>query len=320
MRQIKAAAILLFISLLLIANINSASAVNAPASNITVRPFLQEVKINPTDPTKELSLTISNDSKFTQDFHFSIINFGSLDQTGGLAFEGTNVKNLNNKYGLAKWLSLDQNAVELGAEQQATIKATITNAGDLAPGAHYAAIVATASQPGQSAGQLTVTPKVSSLIFATKLGGEVYNIHLDSVSHNGNLWSLPSSVSLGIKSTGNTYIVPRGIVSLRQNKTVLARGIINEQSSIVLPENVRDFDVNLMPLNKIKKGFLKTSYRLHVDYRYDGVSSYATYGTGLSVYNRATIVGIILIIIALVLLLVYRNKLLGPAADKQKSS
>jgi len=302
--------------------INNVSAAQPPATNITVRPFLQELKINPDEASKEFEVNISNGSAFTQDFHFSIINFGSLDQTGGLAFEGANVKSLASKYGLAKWLALDQTNIELGAGTQAVIKATITNDSDLAPGAHYAAIVATASRPGQPASQLTVTPKVSSLIFATKLGGEVYNLHLESVSHNGNLWSLPSTVTLGIKSTGNTYIVPRGIVSLVQNKTVLARGIINQQSSIVLPENVRNFDVNLNSLNKIHKSFFRTKYRLQVDYRYDGVSSYAAYGISLNIYNRTSIVGLILAVLIIIAGLISRDKLRSrlvrrPSSPKQ---
>jgi len=302
--------------------INNVSAAQPPATNITVRPFLQELKINPNEATKELEVNISNDSAFTQDFHFSIINFGSLDQTGGVAFEGANVKSLTNKYGLAKWLSLDQNDIELGPGQQTAIKGTITNGPDLAPGAHYAAIVATASRPGQPAGQLTVTPKVSSLIFATKLGGEVYNLHLESVSHNGTLWRLPSTVTLGIRSTGNTYLVPRGIVSLVQNKTVLARGIINEQSSIVLPENVRNFDVNLNSLNKIHKSFFRTKYRLQVDYRYDGVSSYAAYGTDLNIYNRTSIVGLIILGLIIIVGLINRDRLWSvlikrPSSPKQ---
>ena len=283
------------------------------ASNITVRPFLQELKINPGDTSKDFQLSLSNDSNFTQVFHLVAVNFGSLNETGGLAFEGANANDLARKYGLSKWLSLEQNNVELGPNQQTTIKVTINNDKNLAPGAHYAAIITTASKPAQTAGQLTITPKVSSLIFATKLGGELYNIHLSSMSANGNLWQLPTTVNLRIKSTGNTYIVPRGIVSVKQNNKVLSRGVINQQSSIVLPETVRDFDVNLAKQAPLKNGFLRTSYRVQVDYRYDGVSQYATQSANYTLYNRTSIILIILVIFVVLLGFKYHSKLYGMA-------
>lgn len=262
------------------------------ASNITVRPFLQTLQIIPGDATKQFSLTISNDSKFAQSFHLSAVNFGSLNETGGLVFEGANVSTLSNKYGLANWLELNKTSFDLGAGQQTQVKVTIRNDNDLAPGAHYAAVITSASRVSQAAGQLTITPKVSSLVFATKLGGEFYDIHLVSISHNGSFRNLPTNVSLRIKSTGNTYIVPRGVVSLKQNSRVLARGIINPQSSIVLPETIRNFDVPVSPVAKLSRGFLYSSYKIQVDYRYDGINQYATQSTSYKVYNLPFILGL----------------------------
>lgn len=295
MRRIRFSIGLLLLILPILIFRHSSALSPASAANITVRPFLQELTVNPDDAAKQLQLSLSNNSSFTQVFHLSVTNFGALDETGGLAFEGSNVNQLSSRYGLAKWLKLETDTIELDPGQQATLNATITNDNALAPGAHYAAIITTASRPGQAPNQLTVTPKVSSLIFATKVGGQFYDIHLSSMSANGTLWRLPSAASLRLQSTGNTYIIPRGVVSVKQANAVLARGIINQQSSIVLPQTIRHFDVSLNNLASIKKGFLFSSYRVQADYRYDGVDQYATQSASYRIYNRATIVELIIL-------------------------
>jgi hypothetical protein len=280
------------------ANGHLASAATS-GSNITVRPFLQQVDINPDETSKHISLTINNDSQFTQTFHLSAVNFGSLGETGGLVFQGASVSSLNNTYGLARWLSIDRPDLDIPAGQQAVINVTITNDNGLAPGAHYAAIITSASRPDAKTGQLTITPKVSSLIFATKKGGDFYNEHLESVSTNGSFWSLPSSVDVRLKSTGNTYITPRGIVWLMQGQDQVYKGIINAQSAFVLPGMVRNFNV---PLNKIahfKSGLFYTKYTLRVDYRYDGDSSFATRSYSYKVINKLTVLAALILAIVI---------------------
>jgi hypothetical protein len=308
-RLIIAGALLFYLSALVGLFSHAAALAPTSPSNITVRPFLQQVTIKPGDTQQQFDLTIDNGSKFTQLFHLTAVNFGSLNETGGLVFEGVNVNKLISKYGLANWLSLDRNDIQLGANQQAVVKVTITNASDLSPGAHYAAIVTTASKPIESVGQLTITPKVSSLIFATKLGGEVYDMHLVSLSQNGSRWNLPTNVSLRFKSTGNTFIVPRGIVWLKQGRKVIAKGIINEQSSIVLPETIRSFDASLTQLAKPSKGLFTANYQVQVDYRYDGINSYATQSNTYRVLNPITPIVLVMALLAAIIVKKYRQQL-----------
>lgn len=294
------ALIMFFMSL----QIGSASSLDSStASNITVRPFLENININPSEKTKQFDLTISNDSKFKQVFHLSTINFGTLNETGGLAFQGASGTKISSKYGLTKWLTLSNNDIELGPSQQSTVIVTINNDKDLAPGAHYTAIITTASNSQSAAGQLTVTPKVSSLIFATKIGGEFYNIHLQSVSHNGSVFKAPSNVTVRLKSTGNTYITPRGVVSLKQGNVVISRGIINAQSSIVLPETTRSFDVPLTQVQAPKSGLLFSKYRIEIDYRYDGISNFATKQYSFTKFNISSVIVLASIILVFLLLL-----------------
>ena len=316
--RIKISVLALIIACLAAVPFDSARAQTKPSpSNITVRPFLQELKIAPGEATKQFEVTINNDSKFRQVFSLATVNFGSLNETGGLAFEGASLKRISDKYGLAKWLKLERNNLELEAGQQAVVKATIHNETDMTPGAHYAAIIITAQKPIEAVDQLTITPKVSSLVFATKLGGEFYNIHLSSASHNGSLWKIPTIVNLRLQSTGNTYIVPRGVVSLKQGSQVISRGIINAQSAIVLPETVRSFDVQLNSLTKPQTGWLFTNYTIQVDYRYDGIANFASKSYSHKTLNKTTaLVFLLLISAALVFIFSLKHPGLRPKYRK----
>jgi hypothetical protein len=286
----------------------TALAADGQGSNITIRPFLQNINISPADKAKDFDLIITNGSSFKQVFHLSTVNFGALNDTGGIVFQGSSVQRLSHKYGLANWLSLSEKDIELDAQKQASVKVKISNDSSLSPGAHYAAIIVTASNPAAPKGQLSVTPKVSSLVFATKTGGEQYDIHLTSLSHNGNLFSLPTQASVRFKSTGNTFIIPRGVVSVKQGNSVVARGAINQQSGLVLPETVRNFDVPLIKVGNKRSSFLFTNYKVQVDYRYDGEPQYATASFSYSIINPLTIIAILLTGVTIIMGLRYRNR------------
>lgn len=284
--------IIVLVSALTSRPVNAAG--NAAASSITVKPFLQQITLNPGDGSKQFDLTISNDSKFKQVFHLSVINFGTLNETGGLTFEGSKVSSLTNKYGLAHWLQLEASDVTLDAGQQRAVKVTIQNDSGLSPGAHYAAIITSAYKLVSKVGQLTITPKVSSLIFANKVGGEIYDIHLQSISHNGNILRPPNEINVRLKSTGNTYITPRGIVYLKQGSKTIYKGIINSQSALVLPGAIRNFYVPLIKLDNPKNGLIFTRYAIQVDYRYDGNSNFASQSLGYRVIKTSGLVMLIL--------------------------
>jgi len=293
-------------------------AASSSTSSITVRPFLQSITIKPNEANKQFQLFVSNNSDFTQVFHLSTLNFGALNDTGGLIFQGANVNKLAGKYGLSNWIDLGQKELRLQPNSQAPVKVTISNDSSLAPGAHYAAVIITASSPFRSRGQLTVNPKISSLIFATKLGGEKYDMHLQAVNDNGGLFKLPTQVTVNFKSTGNTYVIPRGVVSLLQGNTLVARGAINQQSGLVLPEASRNFDVTLNKIASPKKGILFTRYSVRTDYRYDGISQFATnYANGYTL-NKLSIVLLVSFFILLTLALFKKHKLIAAFKNLRK--
>ncbi|MEK7594955.1 MAG: hypothetical protein AAB436_04940 [Patescibacteria group bacterium] len=285
----KALALVLF--LLLAGLLSSEHAVAAkPSSQITIVPFLQSVRVQASEPTKTFDLTLTNKTAQTQNFHLSVLNFGTLNETGGLVFTGSNTKTLAKKYGIASWLRLSTNDLSLQPNQTATVQATIINDSSLSPGGHYGAVVASVnSSDVAGSNQVNVKQELSSLVFATKVGGEKYDLKLDSMRYESSWGRLPSSVTLRFKNTGNVQVVPRGIVKLISPRgRVISQGAINEASSYVLPETYRQIPVSLQ--NVAREGWWPKFYRLEIYYRYDGINSFATKSYTLYLVNLPAII------------------------------
>lgn len=261
-----------FFTLLLLTGSSDAA---GPKSTITISPFLHEVRFSADEATKDFSIEITNNTSTEQSFNLSVLDFGSLDESGGIVFAGSDASTLVKKYGLAQWLQLSQTNLSLGPNKTKEIKATILNDSTMTPGGHYAAIIASINSSGESTGnEININQQLSSLILATKVGGEAYDLKLEDISLNGNWLQLPDEVTLSFKNPGNVHVVPRGTVKvLSSSGGVVASGVINQESSFVLPETTR---VITLELTKQGKASLWPAiYTVQVDYRYEGIDQIA---------------------------------------------
>lgn len=258
----------------------STSAADKPTAQtdrlVTITPFLQTVTLPAANPDKTFPVSITNNSKVSRDFTLNVVDFGALDDTGGLVFAGANNSKLVSKYGLKSWLALSQTSLTIEPGKTVSVSARIINDDRLTPGGHYAAVVATAQDNALQQGTtVALNQKLTSLVLATKTGGEKYSLRLDNFAHNSGLRKLPTTTTLKFKNDGNVHVVPRGTVELKNAKgNTVARGIINEASSYVLPETKRSIAVALKPVGK--QTSWPGTYRIVATYRYDGYDNYAT--------------------------------------------
>ncbi len=156
------------------------------------------------------------------------------------------------------------------------LDATIANEASLGPGGHYAAILMSLdNHSGQAnGGSVTIQQKVSALIFATKVGGEVYDMKLTGLQHDGDWRALPGVITLTFQNNGNVHIVPRGTVKLLTSSgQIVSQGVINQASSYVLPETSRQLAIQMSSVGH--HGWRPGNYTLQVDYRYDGHEAFA---------------------------------------------
>jgi hypothetical protein len=281
-------------------------ALAAGPSGVTVSPAFQQVSIAGGEAAHDINFTVINNEAVPQTFNLSVADFNTLGESGGLFFVGTNPTTLQKKYGLAKWVSLPQDSLTLQPGQSQTITAQVLNLPDLSPGGHYGALMLAAQSPGQAAGSngVSIHPIASSLLFVTKVGGDTHALGLVKVSSDRNLLKLPSQVALRFHNTGNTHVIPRGVVKLTTaGGKVVSQGVINEDSNIILPETYRQI---IVPLSKFDGGNAVTKYHLTVDYRVDGISLFREYRSSFWYIDNGFVAGII-IIAAAALVLAYKK-------------
>lgn len=269
-------------------------------SGIGVAPGLQEVVLNEGDQEAVFETVVSNSSESAADFRISTVDFGALDESGGVAFLGRTGQETY-AYSLSKWMSVDKTDITIPPGGTETIKATIKNSDDLGPGGHYGAIIVAAKQDAQLANDsVAMLPGASTLVLLKKIGGEVYDMQIDSVKTNTSLLRVPQSAALRFENKGNVHVVPRGTIELTDPfNTILARGVINEQSAFILPETHRVIDV---PLQFSKQPWFPGRYSLATTWRYDGTEETKTVVSHHWYLGR---LGIILIVILCLLIVLY---------------
>lgn len=209
-------------------------------------------------------LVIKNDSKQSLSFKVKVVDFGSMDESGGIAF-------LETKYGLASWLSLEKDALIVGPGEKETLGVTVLNKESLSPGGHYGAVWLMTDE-AEGTGKIGLSMSYASLFYVIKNGGAHYSMDLKGVSFGKNWWKRPVGVDLRFQNTGNVHLVPRGLIEVFDSGgRKVAKGVVNDSSAIILPESFRIYETNL---NYLTKWWWPGRYRLEVSYRYEGRSDF----------------------------------------------
>ena len=238
---------------------------------ITVSPAFKELSLGSGLIEANSKVVLTNHTKLNFVAKLRAVDFSELNDAGGISF-GQAGQQLS-KYGLAKWMELpggDQ--IGLPAGQDVTVPVNIRNLSDMAPVGHYGALVVTVSPPDTGgSNRISFRQEVVSLFFVKKLGGEHYGLKLEKLTPDEKS-AVPASVSLRFRSTGNVHVVPRGYVTVTDPAgKLVAKGIINPESTMVLPGNSRSFEALLTPLGNTSQA---GRYKLTAYYRHDGQTGY----------------------------------------------
>jgi hypothetical protein len=223
-----------------------------------------------------------------------------LDETGGVAFLGS-ADNLTNKYALASWISLEKDGLVLNPDEKQSVRVTIQNKESLSPGGHYAAILAkvdNGEKPNNESSEVAFDSSLSSLIFARKMGGEIYGMELKEKIISENIFSLPAEVKLRFQNTGNVHVIPRGLITITDPLgRMIEKGILNDESGRLLPETFRTFRV---PLKTLSPVFMPGKYVLSVEYRYENREAFETEQATFFLVPGPFLAGIILIMTGII--------------------
>jgi len=297
--------LVLMVSAGFIAHGRQTLAVASPGGGLTVSPAFQMVTISGGAETQPVSFKLTNNQNTPQTLNLSVEDFNSLNESGGLFFVGTNPTQLQKKYGLASWFSLPQDQITIQPKQTMTISGDVLNLSTLSPGGHYGALMISIGGQNPNPGQIGIHPIASSLLFVTKPQGATHNLALSNVYINHGLFKLPTSVTLRFHNDGNTHVVPRGVVSLlTKNGRLISKGVINENSNIILPQNFRRYSIDLKTVSAAGIG---GAYTLKTDFRFDGIDIYRSYKTSFYYISVYALIFVI-ILLAAILFLKFRPK------------
>ncbi len=278
------------------------------ASGIGIAPAIQEVELRESDEQVSFSVTIANTTELATEFKLSTLDFGALDESGGVAFLGRTGQETTT-YGLSKWMSLDKTQVRLEPGKTEEVRVTIKNEDSLSPGGHYGAVVVSSTKVGQlNTESVETLPAASTLVLLKKYGGETLELELDSIKANNSLVSLPSSADLRFHNVGNTHVVPRGTTTLTGPfNSIVSRGVINEASGYILPDTYRIYDT---PFQSVSQPWLPGRYTLKTEWRFDGKEQ-TTITTTHYWYLGKVGVGVLILIssaIVLYMFILYRKR------------
>lgn len=238
------------------------------AAGFAVTPMIQEITLDEGERSKTSLVTVNNETEELATFELSVIDFGSLDESGGVAFLGA-TGDLEQKYALASWMQPEANEVTLGPGETRAIKVQIENRDNLSPGGHYGALIfRNVSTTRSDVPNVAVNQVFSSLILVKKTGGAKYGLELASLSHPSPKPFFERLVTPRFRNSGNVHVVPRGEVRVTDPLGRLVyRGILNEGSTIILPETFREYPFRLFP---VERAILPGYYSFDFSYRYDG--------------------------------------------------
>jgi hypothetical protein len=241
----------------------------SPTGGITISPAFQELVLGQRQSAIGGSFSIANNSDQPETFEVSSVDMGTLEDTGGVILSGL-PQDYQQKYGLAKWLKLSATKVTVKAHNKSAVSFSVKNEDGLSPGGHYGALVVRSSRSASDPAErrVALSPQAASLLFLKKVGGERYGLRVSAIDSDKSMWHMPTKIALELENTGNVHVVPRGIVRIKN--TVgheIARGIVNPESGLVLPERSRTFSV---PLTFRGRTVWPGRYTIEVEYRYDG--------------------------------------------------
>lgn len=247
-------------------------------SELTISPAYQDITLNQTDTEVHFSVTLGNQTNDPITLRVLEYDFGSLDESGGVAFLGAS-NDLGKKYALATWMHPEKDTLTLSPYETQTITVTVKNSEQLSPGGHYGALMFQEGEDSSGtqntqANDVSVKQMFSTLVFVKKIGGEIYGLNLESEEYTSLLFQLEENLTLHFRNTGNVHLVPRGLAEVRDPLgRVVAKGIINEESSIILPETPRKY---LVKLARQLPTIIPGRYTLEIASRYDGKNDFST--------------------------------------------
>lgn len=242
---------LLVFSLLCIFNFKllTVFAQTTPKNTVSVTPQLSQLDLSIDTP--ETILYYKNNSQYPIELSLSVQDVRELEDRNPVGILDPK-ESANYKYSLSSWVTLERQTLLLNPGEERTVKISIAKE-KLSPGGHYGTILAEITQDvGRD--KVKIKGVLASLLFVrASTGNEIEEAKVNSFAPNPNGISFPEAFTLRFQNTGNVELTPYGLLEIKnQQGKLVAKGIVNEESSITLPEAIRTYTIPV----KAVEGFI----------------------------------------------------------------
>ena len=294
-------------------------AANLKNTGLTVSPAITQIQLTNQQDHYAINYRIMNSTNVPVIIDLTAQNFTSLNNNGSVYILPS--VNQNNPHGLAKDIYFSSPRLTLEPGTITNLVVSLQHLRNLWPGGYYGAIVFNllgqkSSGPGNN---ISLLEKLNALIFLTT-PGKIKNSLLLQPFHQGTSLHLPSNISVVLTNTGNAQVAPHGVVTIDHGSSEISRGIINTNSSLILPGTSRLFNVVLrMESHSIN---LPGIYTIHITYTPGNIVNSSSYSSSFLLINGVAIYIIIglVIIIAIVAWLIKPSSYRKYQQQKQKHS
>ena len=251
---------ILLVLILLIVTIKPAF--SAGKNTITVLPQLTQIDLNTDKPQAQIQYTNNTDN--TMELSLSVENVTELEDRNPVGILDPK-ESRNYKYGLSSWVDLSTQTLVLSPKETKAITVTV-NKEKLSPGGHYGSILAEIKELSDNK-QIRISGVLASLLFVrASTGNEIEEAKLPFFGLENGSFSFPDDFTMRFQNTGNVDLTPYGLLQIKdfRGKTV-AKGIVNEDSLITLPEAIRTYTI---PVNILQNIIWPGKYTAYLSIHY----------------------------------------------------
>ena len=285
------------------------SAHAAAKNSITVQPQLTKLDLTKDKPEAEIFYTNASDA--TVELSLSLQDVRELEDRNPVGILDPKDA-ANYKYSLSSWAYLDRQNLTLNPGETQKIVVTITK-DKLSPGGHYGSVLAEIHQAPTPGKSVQVQGVLASLLFVrASTGNSIEEAKIASFGVEDKGISFPDAFFFRLQNTGNVDLTPYGLlVIMDKNDKIVAKGIVNEDSLITLPEAIRKYSIPIKSLQKIiLPGQYKAVLSLHFGKSNKQISTTTTFITGGTIpwLKWLVFVGVLIAVLVTVLMLWKRRK------------
>lgn len=279
-----------------------------PKNTITVLPQLTQIDLSKDPPQTQIFYT--NNASFTVELALSVQDVTELEDRNPVGILDPK-EAANYKYSLSSWVYLDKQSLVLNPGETKQVEVTITK-DKLSPGGHYGSVLAEIKASDQAKKAVKIKGVLASLLFVRAATGneiEAAKVPFFGIENQGI--NFPESFIFRFQNTGNIDLTPYGTVTVRNTagKTV-AKGVVNEDSLITLPEAIRKYAVPLKAESLVLPGQYKATLSIHFGKSNKTITQSTTFITfGSSNLLRWALFGIGIMVVLVVIIKLVRSKL-----------